>query len=75
MGILLGILGFFAIGTSDHAQQFAKHSSGSYSYDIVVPRRCDSGLKETGYSWSIAGGVVLKEKGLDGSTGPVCEEE
>ena len=75
MGILFGLVAFFAIGTSDHAQQFAKHSNGSNDYDLVMPRGCDSGLSETGYSWSIAGGVMIKEKGLDGSVGPVCEKK
>ena len=75
MGVLLGLVAFFAIGTSDHAQQFAKHSSGTYNYEIVRPRDCESGLSETGYSWSIAGGVMLKETGKDGSTGPVCNDK
>ena len=75
MGILIGLFGFIALGTSDHAQEFAKHSSGSYSYDIVMPRACEAGLRETGYSWSIAGGVMLKEQGLDGGSGPVCEDK
>ena len=74
MSVLFGVFGFLAIGLSDGAQEFAKHSNGSNSYSIVVPRSCPSGLRETGYSWSLAGGIALKENNLDGSIGPVCDE-
>ena len=75
MSVLLGVFGFIAIGMSDSAQEFAKHSNMSSSYSIVSPRSCPTGLRETGYSWSIGGGVMLKENNLDGSTGPVCNDE
>ena len=75
MGVLVGLFGFLAIGMSDSAQEFAKHSNGSHSYEIVMPRKCPTGLRETGYSWSVAGGIMLKEENLDGSTGPVCGQE
>ena len=75
MGVLLGVFGFLAIGLSDGAQEFAKHSNMSNNYSIVMPRSCPSGLRETGYSWSLGGGVMLKENNLDGTTGPVCDEE
>ena len=75
MSVLFGVFGFLAIGLSDSAQEFAKHSNGSNSYSIVMPQKCASGLRETGYSWSLAGGIVLKQDNLDGSKGPVCEEK
>ena len=75
MSVLLGLFGFMAIGVSDSAQEFAKHSNMSNSYSIVMPRSCPTGLRETGYSWSIGGGVMLKENNLDGTTGPVCIDE
>lgn len=75
MGVLLGVFGFIAIGVSDSAQEFAKHSNGSNSYSIVMPRACEEGLRETGYSWSIGGGVMLKQDNLDGTVGDVCEEK
>jgi hypothetical protein len=75
MEILVGVFGFLAIGLSDGVQEFAKHSNGSNSYDIVAPRSCSSGLRETGYSWSLGGGVMLKERNLDGTSGPVCNDE
>ena len=75
MSVLFGVFGFLAIGLSDSAQEFAKHSNGSNSYTIVMPRKCESGLRETGYSWSLAGGIALKQDNLDGSIGPVCAQE
>ncbi|MGC6537013.1 MAG: hypothetical protein ACON44_06625 [Candidatus Puniceispirillaceae bacterium] len=75
MGIVIALFGFIAIGESDSAQQFAKHSNGIASYEIVRPRKCPSGLRETGYSWSVAGGVVLKQENTDGTIGPVCSDE
>jgi len=75
MGILIGLFGFIAIGMSDSAQEFAKHSSGSQSYNIVMPRACPTGLKETGYSWSLAGGIMLKEENMDGTMGPICNDD
>ena len=75
MGVLLGVFGFLAIGTSDGVQEFAKHSNGSNSYSIIAPRACTSGLRETGYSWSLGGGIILKQNNLDGSVGDICEEE
>ena len=75
MGILIGLFGFLAIGTTDQAQEFAKHSNGSSNYEIVTPRSCASGLRETGYSWSVAGGVMLKQQNVDGTSGPVCNDQ
>ena len=75
MGVILGVFGFIALGVSDSAQEFAKYSNGSNAYTIVMPRACEEGLRETGYSWSLAGGVMLKQNNLDGSIGPVCNEE
>ena len=75
MSVLFGVFGFLAIGLSDSAQEFAKHSNGSNSYSIVMPQKCETGLRETGYSWSLAGGIVLKQDNLDGSKGPVCKDK
>ncbi|MGC6518236.1 MAG: hypothetical protein ACON49_09470 [Candidatus Puniceispirillaceae bacterium] len=75
MNVLLGVFGFIAIGLSDSAQEFAKHSNGSNVYDIITPQSCPTGLRETGYSWSIGGGIMLKERNLDGTTGDVCQDE
>ena len=75
MGVLFGVFGFIAIGLSDGAQEFAKHSNGSNSYSIIMPSTCPSGLRETGYSWSLASGIVLKENNLDGTIGPICDEK
>ena len=75
MSVLFGVFGFLAIGLSDSAQEFAKHSNNSNSYSIVIPRTCPTGLRETGYSWSLAGGIVLKQNNLDGTVGPVCNDE
>ena len=36
--LIVGLFGFLAIGMSDSAQEFAKHSNMSNSYSIVVPR-------------------------------------
>lgn len=75
MGILMGVFGFIAIGTSDSAQEFAKHSNGSHVYSFVMPRACEEGLRETGYSWSIGGGVMIKQQNLDGTLGEVCQDK
>ena len=75
MTVLVGVFGFLAIAMTDSAQEFAKHSNRSNVYDFVAPRSCATGLRETGYSWSVGGGIVLKERSLDGSTGPVCNDE
>lgn len=75
MGILVAVFGFFAIGASDNAQQFAKHSNGVDEYTIVMPRSCPSGVRESGYSWSVASGIMLKQNNEDGSVGPVCVEK
>ena len=74
MGIVIALFGFFALSSTDEAQQFAKHSNGNHAYEIVKPRSCESGLRSTGYSWSVAGGIALKQQNLDGTVGAVCEE-
>jgi len=75
MAVIIGIFSFLALGMSDGVQEFSKHSAGTQSYKIVTPRACTSGLRETGYSWSLGGGIILKEQNLDGSIGPVCNDE
>ena len=75
MAVLIGIFSFLALGMSDGAQEFSKHSAGSQAYEIVTPRACPTGLRETGYSWSVGGGIMLKEQNLDGTIGPVCNDE
>lgn len=74
MGIVIALFGFLALSSTDQAKEFAKHSNGNYVYEIVTPRSCDSGLRSSGYSWSVAGGIMLKQQNIDGSVGDVCEE-
>ena len=75
MGIVIALFSFFALSSTDEAQQFAKHSNGNNVYNIVSPRSCESGLRSTGYSWSVAGGIALKQQNLDGTVGNVCQDE
>ena len=74
MGIVIAIIGFFALSSTEQAQQFAKHSNGNHVYEIVKPRSCESGLRSTGYSWSVGGGIAFKQQNLDGTVGEICEE-
>ena len=74
MGIVIALFGFLALNSTEQAQQFAKHGNGNPVYDIVSPRSCESGLRSTGYSWSVGGGIALKQQNLDGTVGDVCEE-
>ena len=73
MGIVIAIFGFFALSNTDEALEFAKHSNGKSVYEIVKPRSCESGLRSTGYSWSVAGGIALKQQNEDGTIGEVCQ--
>ena len=75
MGLIIGIFGLMALTLSDDVQEFVKHSNGSDQFTIVMPRSCETGLRESGFTWSLGGNMVLKQNNPDGTIGDVCVKD
>jgi len=52
---------------SEGYQQFRKHSNGMAEYVFVDSRACPNGLRDSGYSLTPTGTLVLKQVNTDGS--------
>jgi hypothetical protein len=52
---------------SEGYQQFSKHSNGMAEYVFVDSRACPNGLRDSGYSLTPTGTLVLKQVNADGS--------
>jgi len=52
---------------SEGYQQFSKHSNGMAEYVFVDSRACPNGLRDSGYSLTPTGTLVLKQVTTDGS--------
>ena len=52
---------------SEGYQQFSKHSNGMAEYVFVDSRACPNGLRDSGYSLTPTGTLVLKQVNADRS--------
>lgn len=71
MAVMLIIIGLM-IFPSEEMAEFRKHSNGNANYVWVEAVECETGLKESGYSFAPSGRVVMKQVNDDGSVGKVC---
>ena len=52
-------------------KEFIKHSNGMAAYELVTSQPCETGLRSSGYAYAPSGGVMLKQKNLDGTVDAV----
>ena len=72
---VFAILGVFLVAPPEGIREFRSHSNGMAEYEIVIAKPCETGLRTTGYAYAPAGGIMLKQKNLDGTVStPVCSE-
>jgi len=58
---------------SEQMQEFRKHSNGMAEYRFVTVKECNTGLRDTGFSYAPSGRVYLKQVNTDGTIAPeVC---
>lgn len=73
MIIILGVLAFMLFPTDD-MKDFRAHSNGVNKYEWIEATECETGLKQSGYSYAPSGSVMLKQVNEDGTVGSVCIE-
>ena len=69
--LLLAAVGVF---NADSVVEFRKHSNGNPVYEFRFVEGCDTGLRDSGYTLSLTGNLVLKQVNKDGSVGDACVE-
>ncbi len=74
MIVIAVFVAMFVSAEMDAIQEFEKHSNHSHSYAFVGPTICETGLRESGYTMSVADIVFLKQHNEDGSVGEVCQD-
>ena len=75
--MVVAILAVMLIGMqSDAYQEFSKHSNGMKEYVFVESRPCTSGLRDSGYAFSLTGNIMLKQVNTDGTVSDqVCTDQ
>ena len=70
------LFGGFVLGiSSDAYKEYAKHSNGNASFQIILTDPCPPGLRPSGYALSVNETVLLKQRNYDGTVGAVCEPD
>lgn len=73
--IIKGVFKMFAILISMSVFGFVMTDKGNDnpSWEFIGFQPCVSGEKSSGFAYSIGDQIFLKQKNLDGSIGPICE--
>ena len=73
LALIAIILGLMA-SPSEEIIEWRKQSNGSDTFVIVDAIECQSGMRQSGYSYAPAGHVFIKQANLDGTVDlPACD--